>query len=123
MNSKSVKQSNAKIIDDIVNWYEKNVSYKLTRSFINFLIKTGIIKDDLTLENLNLLLLERYGDEYVKENGLFKMKKSRIDVIKNYPDNVEATKSSNVKEDKPKNKPHRFKIERLGSKKLKLIKI
>ena len=42
------------LIDDVIDWYENNVNYKLTKSFINFLIKTGIIKKDLTLEEINL---------------------------------------------------------------------
>ena len=46
-------------IENIVNWYEKNVNYRLTKAFLNFLIKTGIVKPDIDLEILNLYLLER----------------------------------------------------------------
>ena len=45
-------------IDNVVLWYEKNVNYKLTKAFLNFLIKTGIVKEDVNLELLNLFLLE-----------------------------------------------------------------
>ena len=123
------------LIDDVIDWYEKNVNYKLTKSFINFLIKTGIIKKDLTLEEINLFLLERYGDDFVKENGLFRLKENRVGVIKKFPDNVEIKDKQKPKEEinlkeivkiskKPPEqvKKHKFKIESLGGKKLKLIK-
>ena len=122
-------------IDNVVTWYEKNVNYKLTKTFLNFLVKTGIINYDVDLELLNLFLLDRYEDDFVKENNKYKIKKNRIPVIdkfkeeKNEVKKEEKTveKKSPVKElsvtTKKKSSGKRFKIENLGGSKLKLVKL
>jgi len=122
-------------IDNVVTWYEKNVNYKLTKTFLNFLVKTGIINYDVDLELLNLFLLDRYEDDFVKENNKFKIKKNRIPVIDKFKEEKkEATKKekpveqkSPVKElsvtTKKKSSGKRFKIENLGGSKLKLVKL
>jgi len=128
-------------IDNVVLWYEKNVNYKLTKAFLNFLIKTGIVKEDVNLELLNLFLLEIYGNEFVKENNKFKIKKNRIPVIDNFKDekiiekkieeNKKEQPKSNIKNipisitkiDNNKKPKTKFKIENLGGKRLKLVKM
>ena len=45
-------------IENVIAWYEKNVNYKLTKAFVNFMIKTGIINNEIDLNTLNLFLLE-----------------------------------------------------------------
>lgn len=121
-------------IDNVVSWYEKNVNYRLTKSFLNFLIKIGIIKEDVNLELLNLFLLEYFGNEPIKENNKFKIKSNRIPIIDKFkevkkPENVNKTviKKGPVTITKtvtnkvsPKNK---FKIEKIGGKRLKLVKL
>ncbi len=124
-------------IESVVTWYDKNVNYKLTRAFLEFLIKTGIVKSEIDIEMLNSFLLEAYGDDFVKVNGKFKIKENRIPVIEKYKDvNKEERKSSTKKEPKGnvvtftkgnptdrKNPITKFKIEPLGGKKLKLVKL
>ena len=60
-------------IESVVTWYDKNVNYKLTRAFLEFLIKTGIVKSEVNIEMLNSFLLEAYGDEFVKEKACYKV--------------------------------------------------
>lgn len=99
-------------IESAVTWYDKNVNYKLTRAFLEFLIKTGIVKSEINIEMLNSFLLEAYGDEFVKVNGRFKIDvNNRIEKV---------TKAKPTEKKKPVTK---FKIESLGGKKLKLVKL
>lgn len=122
-------------IENIVNWYEKNVNYRLTKAFLNFLIKTGIVKPDIDLEILNLYLLEREDGEFVFENNTFKIKKNRIPVITKFKDEVEKTpippkqekkpivtftRGNNIKTEKKETK--KFKLEIVGGNKMKLVK-
>ena len=122
-------------IENIVNWYEKNVNYRLTKAFLNFLIKTGIVKPDIDLEILNLYLLEREDGEFVFENNTFKIKKNRIPVISKFSDEavntttppkqgkkpiVTFTKGNNTKTEKKETK--KFKLEVVGGNKMKLVK-
>ena len=121
-------------IDNVVSWYEKNVNYRLTKNFLNFLIKIGIIKEDVNLELLNLFLLEYFENEPIKENNKLKIKPNRIPIIDKFkevkkPENVNKTviKKGPVTITKtvtnkvsPKNK---FKIEKIGGKRLKLVKL
>lgn len=121
-------------IDSVVSWYEKNVNYRLTKNFLNFLIKIGIIKEDVNLELLNLFLLEYFENEPIKENNKFKIKSNRIPIIDKFKgekksENVNKTviKKGQVTITKtvtnkvsPKNK---FKIEKIGGKRLKLVKL
>lgn len=118
-------------IENIVNWYEKNVNYRLTKAFLNFLIKTGIVKQDIDLEILNLYLLEREDGEFVFENNTFKIKKNRIPVISKYKDEVAKPQTPTKQEKKPvvtltkgneKKQPKKFKIELVGGNKMKLVK-
>ena len=125
-------------IDNVVTWYEKNVNYKLTKTFLNFLVKTGIINYDVDLELLNLFLLDRYEDDFVKENNKFKIKKNRIPVIDKFKEEKNEVKKEEKKEKpiekkspvkelsvttKKKSSGKRFKIENLGGSKLKLVKL
>ena len=125
-------------IDNVVTWYEKNVNYKLTKTFLNFLVKTGIINYDVDLELLNLFLLDRYEDDFVKENNKFKIKKNRIPVIDKFKEEKNEVKKEEKKEKpiekkspvkelsvttKKKSNGKRFKIENLGGSKLKLVKL
>ena len=113
-------------IENVIEWYEKNVNYKLTKTFVNFMIKTGIINSEINLNLLNLFLLEFYGNEFVKENGKFKIKENRKVVIDNFSDKeivVEKKKEAKQKEEPKKSLRNKFKIESLGGKKLKLVKL
>lgn len=124
-------------IENVVLWYEKNVNYRLTKAFLNFLIKTGIVKEDVDLELLNLFLLEIYGNEFVKENNKFKIKSNRIPVIDNFKEEKkqESVKKSDEKNsivnipvtyekaESKKSLRNKFKIEKLGGKRLKLVKL
>ena len=122
-------------IENIVNWYEKNVNYRLTKAFLNFLIKTGIVKQDVDFEILNLYLLEREDGEFVFENNTFKIKKNRIPVISKFKDEVAKAPAPPKQEKKPvvtftkgngkkveKKQPKKFKIELVGGNKMKLVK-
>jgi len=123
-------------IESVVVWYEKNVNYKLTKAFLDFLVKTGIINYDVDLELLNLFLLDRYEDDFVKENDKFKIKKNRIPVIDKFKEEKKEIKKEEKKvvEQKSSKKEipvtetkkttnKKFKIENLGGKKLKLVKL
>lgn len=124
-------------IENVILWYEKNVNYKITRTFLNFLVNIGIIKNDVDLELLNSFMLEAFGNEYVKEDGSFKIKKNRIQIIdkfKNEPIIVDKCKTNTGEinldkiinttvKDNNKQARNKFKIENLGGKKLKLVKL
>ena len=132
------------LIKDVIVWYEKNVNYKLTQPFIEFLITLGIIKKDVDIDILNLFLLERYNDEYVKINNKFKVKENRIPIIDKYKPVKKAekpaakpakpaakpaekkakpTQAQKKPEKKATSAPRRFRIEKIGGRKLKLVKI
>ena len=120
-------------IENIILWYEKNVNYKLTKTFLDFLIKIGIVNEDIDLDFLNLYLLERNEKDFVFENGKYKIKKNRIPVISKFKEEpikkVETKKEIIVKPpveklipaEKKSNK--KFKIEKLEGKKFKLVKL
>ena len=127
-------------IENVIEWYEKNVNYKLTKTFVNFMIKTGIINSEINLNLLNLFLLEFYGNDFVKENGKFKLKENRKSVIDNFNDEkiviekkkenkivheqkIKIPKETNKKEEPKKSLRNKFKIESIGGKKLKLVKL
>lgn len=134
-------------VEEVVAWYEKNVNYKLTKAFLNFLVKTGIVKYDVDLELLNMFLLETFDNDFVKDNNKFKIKKNRIPIIDSFKEEKKVVKKDEKKivENKPvkkekvvekkstkkeipvttkKKTPNRkFKIENLGGRKLKLVKI
>ena len=127
-------------IENVIAWYEKNVNYKLTKAFVNFMIKTGIINNEIDLNILNLFLLEFYGNDFVKENGKFKLKENRKSVIDNFNDEkivvenkkenkithepkIKIAKEAKQKEESKKSLRNKFKIESLGGKKLKLVKL
>ncbi len=121
-------------IDNVVSWYEKNVNYRLTKNFLNFLIKIGIIKEDVNLELLNMFLLEYFENEPIKENNKFKIKPNRIPIIDKFKDAKQPEKVNKTVIKKgpvtitktvtnkvsPKNK---FRIEKIGGKRLKLVKL
>ena len=106
-------------IDKIILWYEENVNYKLTKTFLDFLIKIGIVKEDIDLDFLNLYLLERNEKDFVFENGKYKIKKNRIPIISKFKE--EPIKKVETKAEKKSNK--KFKIEKLEGKKFKLVKL
>lgn len=113
-------------IENVVIWYEKNVNYRLTKTFLNFLIKLGILKEDVDLEVLNLYLLEKEDDKFVKSDGKYKIKKNRIPVIDNFPDEAPKKQPINVltkKSSKTNSQNKKFKIEKLDGKRLKLVKL
>lgn len=129
-------------IESVVDWYGKNVNYKLTKAFLNFLINIGIIKKDIDIQLLNSFLLEVYDDDFIKENGKFKIKENRIPVIEKYKDEKKVDAKPPVKkEEKSKGKVKeikvtrthveketkqtrkKFRIESLGGKRLKLVKL
>ena len=131
-------------INDIIAWYDKNVNYKLTKPFLNSLIKIGIIKENVDLDLLNLFLLEKNENEFVKINNKFKIKENRKAIISKYKDEAKPKQApkpvKQVKQQKPKPKvekkvnknteaketvkrPIKFRIESLGGSKLKLVKI
>ena len=123
-------------IENVIAWYEKNVNYKITKAFVNFMIKIGIISNEIDLNLLNSLLLEFYGNEFVKENGKFKIKENRKVVIDNFNNKedvvedkkvrepkIKITKETKQKEEPKKSLRNKFKIESIGGKKLKLVKL
>lgn len=123
-------------IENVIAWYEKNVNYKLTKAFVNFMIKTGIINNEIDLNLLNLFLLEFYGNDFVKENGKFKIKENRKVVIDNFNNKetvvedkkvrepkIKIAKETKQKEEPKKSLRNKFKIESIGGKKLKLVKL
>lgn len=113
-------------IDNLVAWYEINVGQRLTLSFVNYLIKIGIINSDVDLDVLNGYLLEKNGYEYVKENGLYKIKKNRLPIIEKFTktQNIESSKKEPEKiiNNKPISSNTRYKIKMIDGAKLKLIK-
>ena len=115
-------------VENVILWYEKNVNYKLTKAFLNFLIKIGIIKEDINLNLLNTFLLEAFNNEFIKENDKFKIKNNRIPVIDGFKEKNVSPSSKNGRpsvekiENGTKNK-NKFKIENLGGKRLKLVKV
>ena len=117
-------------IDNLVAWYEINVGQRLTLSFVNYLIKICIINSDVDLDVLNGYLLEKNGYEYVKENGLYKIKKNRLPIIEKVTktQNIESSKKEPEKKtpkiinNKPISSNTRYKIKMIDGAKLKLIK-
>ena len=117
-------------IENVIKWYDENVNYSLNETFLKYLIEVGIVKTDIDLEQLNLFLLCRYNNEFVKnDNNKFKLKENRIKIITNctYTENVKQknknTEHNNTAIKQEKNTTNKkFKIENLGGKKMKLIK-
>jgi hypothetical protein len=110
-------------IENVVDWYDKNVNYKLTKTFIEFLINTGIISSDINIELLNMFLLETYGNEFVKDDGKFKIKENRKNIIDRFKEKNEVVQLIKAQNNEDKKARKKFKIESLGGKKLKLVKL
>jgi len=130
-------------IDNVLKWYEKNVNYKLTKEFLEFLIKIGIIKKDINIDLLNSFLLETYNNEFIKHDEKFKIKENRIPIIEKHKNKAKKKEEKNISiytetEQDLKSKlimatnvtpadrkksTTKFKIEALGGKKMKLIKL
>jgi len=117
-------------IEEVVEWYEKNVNYKLTKAFLNFLVKIGIVEMDVDLELLNLFLLTKYDDVYIKKNDKYIIKKNRIKIIDSYKDvredvqeNKKIVKKNIVTIERANKSNKKFKIETLGGKRMKLVKL
>ena len=115
------------------NEIEKNFFLFFTK-FIGFISKSNIcLLSNATLFlkiEFNSFLLEFYGSEFVKENGKFKIKENRKVVIDNFNDKeivhepkIKITKETKQKEEPKKPLRNKFKIESLGGKKLKLVKL
>lgn len=101
-------------INDVIKWYKENVDHELNEQFLKGMIKMGIIKPDIEIDYLNLLLLERFNDKFIIENGKYKVKKNRIELIEDNGDKFRKTETTaNVS---------RFKIEKINGNKLKLVK-
>ena len=118
-------------IEKVVSWYNENVNYKITKSFLNFLINIGLVKEDIDLDFLNLYMLEKNSNDFIIENGRYKIKPNRLSIISRFKDEIvekiEPVKKpivtftrGNKKETKQKNK---FKIESVGGNRLKLVKL
>lgn len=135
-------------IENVVLWYEENVNYKLTVSFLKFMIKIGIINNDIDLDFLNSYLLEKYSDDFIIENGKYKIKQNRIPIIFKHKDEAveEVSQNEDIKpkenktskkkkskknggkiilyeREKNKNSSKKFKIENINGNKMKLVKL
>ena len=117
-------------IDNLVAWYEINVGQRLTLSFVNYLIKIGIINSNVDLDVLNGYLLKKNGYEYVKKKKKKKIKKNRLPIIEKFTktQNIESSKkepdkkTSKIINNKPISSNTRYKIKMIDGAKLKLIK-
>lgn len=113
-------------IDEVVGWYEKNVNYKITKAFLNSLVKLGIINVDVDIELLNLFLLIREDDEFKKKDGLYLVKDNRKELIDSYDIDTIVAKNkekNNIATNNIKKDVKKFKIEKIGGKSFKLVKI
>ena len=115
-------------ISDVIKWYNENTDVGLNEIFLEKMINLGIIKEDINLSFLNLILLERFNDNFVTENGKYIVKKNRIPLIEQskpveikpiQDDKIERMKIAVEKLGEP---PRRFKIEKLNGNRLKLVK-
>ena len=102
-------------INEIVKWYDKYTDTPISDEFIIFIINKGIVKPidigEYSLDEINKFLLDSYEDNFIyDENGKYKVKDNRKEIIKKYPK-------------KEMKKPKKFKITSLNGNKLKLIKL
>lgn len=116
--------------EKIILWYEENVNYRLTKSFLEFLVKIGIVKEDIDLDFLNLYLLEKNGNDFIVENGKYKLKTNRLPIISKFKEEIaekiEPIKKpvvTFIKADKEKKPTKKFKIENVGGNRMKLVKM
>ena len=102
-------------INEIVKWYTKNVDTEISDDFLIHVINKGILKQKeislYSLDDINNFLLEKSGNEYIKnENGKYCLKNNRKKIVEKFPK-------------KEVRKPKKFKIATLDGNKLKLIKL
>lgn len=113
---------------DVIKWYKENTDAELNEFFLDRMIKLGIIKEDIDLLFLNLILLERFNDNFVTENGKYRLKKNRLPLI----EQSKPVEVAPIKDDKLERmkvavgklgeQPKRFKIEKINGNRLKLVK-
>lgn len=102
-------------INEIVNWYSKNVDTEISDDFLIYIIKKGVLKAKeislYSLEDINNFLLKKVDNNFIKnDDDKFILKDNRRNIINKYP-------KKEVK------KPKKFKITSLDGNKLKLIKL
>ena len=118
-------------INDVIKWYNENTDTVLNEIFLKKMVDLGIINEDVNLSFLNLILLERFNDNFIIENGKYVVKKNRIPLIEQsepveikpiQDDKIERMKIAVGKLSEQQPQPRRFKIEKLNGNRLKLVK-
>lgn len=114
--------------NDVIKWYNENTDAELNDFFLDKMINLGIIKEDIDLSFLNLILLERFNDKFIIENGKYRLKKNRLPLI----EQSKPVEIAHIKDDKLERmkvavgklgeQPKRFKIEKINGNRLKLVK-
>jgi hypothetical protein len=114
--------------NDVIKWYNENTNAELNDFFLDKMINLGIIKEDIDLSFLNLILLERFNDKFIIENGKYRLKKNRLPLI----EQSKSVEIAPIKDDKLERmkvavgklgeQPKRFKIEKINGNRLKLVK-
>jgi hypothetical protein len=67
-------------MQEIIDWYIKNVSHPLTERVLEYLLENHII-NELDKKEIDELFLDKYGDKFIKRNGRFVMKENRINAV------------------------------------------
>lgn len=101
---------------EVINWYSKFTDININNGLINHMQKIGMISNDIDLDKLNSYMLVREENRYItNKEGKYVVKESR----KVFNDSFSQ---KNIEIPLKNKKPLKFKIEKTGNKKLKLVK-
>ena len=105
---------------EITDWYSKFTDININIGLIKHMKKIGMINDDIDLDTLNSFMLMKDGNEYVtNKDGRYVVKESRKMFNDSFTQKNVGIPLQNTNTNK---KPLKFKIEKTGNKKLKLVR-
>lgn len=105
---------------EITDWYSKFTDTNINADLIKHMKKIGMVDDDIDLDTFNSFMLMKDGNEYViNSDGRYVVKESRKNLNNSFSQKNVGIPLQNTNTNK---KPLKFKIEKTGNKKLKLVK-
>lgn len=93
--------------------------YNITESFLNYAIECGVLRNDFSFEDLLDILVVFENGKPLIVDGEFVIKENRKSIIAKYSDD----KKQEISIDIPREKKNKFTLKKIGSNKLKLVKL
>lgn len=105
---------------EVRDWYSNFTDININVGLVNHMKEIGMLSENIDLDTLNSFMLVREGNEYItNKEGKYIVKESRKLFNNSFSQkNVEIP----IQKNNANRKPLKFKIEKTGNKRLKLIK-